>query len=206
MRPVRAFDTEELIERASRGDSSAAEALLAGHRERLRRMIAARLDRRLATRADASDVVQESLVAAARDLPAYLQARPLPLAAWLWQFASERIAKLRRFHIGTKRRTVSREECVAPRFGSESMTNLVERLAASGTSPSQHVIRDEERRSVTDALKRLPSSDREVLILRNVDQLAMAEIAASLGITEGAAKVRHLRALRRLRAELETRQ
>jgi len=48
----------------------------------------------------------------------------------------------------------------------------------------------------------LPGPDREVLVLRHVEQLALAEIAAVLGVTEGTAGRRHLRALERLRALL----
>ena len=202
--PVRVFDSEQLIQRAARGDSSASDALISGHRERLRQMVAARFDRRMAPRVDPSDVVQEALTAAARALPTYLQNRPLPFAAWLWQFASERLAKLHRFHIRAERRSVVRESRVSRDFPGESTVDLVARLAASATSPSQVVIRDEQRARVQAALSRLSPGDRDFLLMRNVDQLAMAKIAAALGISAGAAKVRHLRALRRLRIELET--
>jgi RNA polymerase sigma factor (sigma-70 family) len=50
---------------------------------------------------------------------------------------------------------------------------------------------------VQAALARLTPRDREVLARRYLEQLAMAQIAAVLGITEGAVKVRHLRALQR---------
>ena len=72
-----------LLDDAARGDASAVRCLLEQHRERLRRMIAVRLDRRLAPRLDPSDVVQEALADAARRLPDYLRDRPdavLPLA------------------------------------------------------------------------------------------------------------------------------
>ena len=77
-------ETEELIERAGRGDDPARQALLARHRARLRRMVAVRMDPVLAARVDPSDVVQEVLVEAHRTLDGYLQrpsAAVLPLAA-----------------------------------------------------------------------------------------------------------------------------
>ena len=49
------------------------------------------------------------------------------------------------------------------------------------------------------ALSRLSPHDREVLILRHLEQLSTADVAAALGITEAAVKKRHLRALERLR-------
>ena len=62
--------TVELLRRAAEGDEDALAELLGMHRERLRRMIAIRLDRRLYGRVDASDIVQEAVVEAARRLPA----------------------------------------------------------------------------------------------------------------------------------------
>ncbi len=50
-------DTEELLRQAENGDAGAREGLLARHRDRLRKMVAWRLDRRLAARVDPSDVV-----------------------------------------------------------------------------------------------------------------------------------------------------
>ena len=71
-------DTEQLLERAGRGESGACQQLLTRHRDRLRQMIAVRLDRRLAARVDPSDVVQEALADAVRKLAGYLEQRPLP--------------------------------------------------------------------------------------------------------------------------------
>jgi RNA polymerase sigma-70 factor (ECF subfamily) len=63
-------------------------------------------------------------------------------------------------------------------------------------------VREELRHRVREALGRLPERDREVLVLRYLEQLSTAEVAAVLEITEGAVKVRHLRALARLRGLL----
>jgi RNA polymerase sigma-70 factor (ECF subfamily) len=56
---------------------------------------------------------------------------------------------------------------------------------------------------VQAALLRLPERDREVLVLRHLEQLSVAESAAVLGVSPGAVKVRHVRALERLRALLD---
>src|SRR5262245_59128502 len=92
-------DTEGLIERARLGDDAARQRLLGQHRDRLRRMIALRWDRRLSARVDPSDVVQESLADAARGLDGYLDRPPLPFYAWLRQFARDRLIDLRRKHL-----------------------------------------------------------------------------------------------------------
>ena len=59
-------DTNDLLRQTGEGDRDARDRLLARHRGRLRKMIAWRLDRRLAPRVDPSDVVQDVLVEADR--------------------------------------------------------------------------------------------------------------------------------------------
>src|SRR5205823_9047828 len=110
---------------ARRGDESAGHELLARHRDRLRRMVALRLDRRLAARLDPSDVVQEALADAARKLPAYLRDRPLPFYPWLRRLAWERLVKLHQRHVGAGRRSVTREE--PPELPEGSALELAER-------------------------------------------------------------------------------
>ncbi|HWE36423.1 MAG TPA: sigma-70 family RNA polymerase sigma factor [Isosphaeraceae bacterium] len=193
--------TDELMECAGRGDDGARERLLARYRGRLRREIAARLDRRIAARVDASDIVQESLIDAHKELPEYLRRRPLPFLAWLRQIARERLAKSRRFHLLAQRRCVAREGPLPA--ADASATGLVDRLADSLTSPSGRLERDERRARVRAALERLGPRDREVLVLRSLRQASASEVAATLGITERAAKARHCRALERLRVLLE---
>ncbi len=80
---------------------------------------------------------------------------------------------------------------------------LIDRFVASDTSPSAHLRRDEARRRVTRALASLAEIDREVLVLRYLEDLPFAEVAAALQITENAAKVRHFRAIDRMRKLLE---
>src|SRR6266851_601809 len=86
--------TDDLIESARRGDDLARQQLLARHRDRLRRMVALRLDRRLAARVDPSDVVQEALAAATGKLSDYMRDRPLPFYPWLRRLTWEPLVKL----------------------------------------------------------------------------------------------------------------
>jgi RNA polymerase sigma-70 factor (ECF subfamily) len=196
-------DQEALLERAGRGDPEARAELLVRHRERLRQMIAVRMDRRLLARIDPSDVVQDALIDAHAKLSQYLQNRPLPFYPWLRQLALERLVKLHLRHVRSQKRSVTREAAPPARLPEDSVLELAARLVASGTTPSAHLIRDELRARVRQALLRLAPRDREILVLRHLEQLSMAEIAAVLTITEGAAKVRHVRALERVRALLE---
>ncbi|UCG17358.1 MAG: sigma-70 family RNA polymerase sigma factor [Phycisphaerales bacterium] len=197
-------ETEDLIRRASDGDEAAVEELLARYRDRLRQMVAVRIDPRLLGRFDASDVVQEALVEASRKLPEYLQDQPLPFYPWLRQIAWERLVDARRRHVQARKRAVGRQQ-QQHTLPDRSTMALADRLIASGTSPSGKFARAELRDHMRAALNALPSRDREVLVLRHLEQLSTCEIASVMGMTEGAVKTRHVRALQRLRGLLNDR-
>jgi RNA polymerase sigma-70 factor, ECF subfamily len=198
-----ASEPEGLIDQAARGDRVARQQLIALHRERLRRMVAVRMDRRLAPRLDPSDVVQEAMAEADRHLDEYVRDRPLPFYPWLRQFACQRLRQLHRHHVDARRRSVTREEPWEMPLPDRSALDLARRLLASATSPSRRLIRDEVRARVQDAVASLDPRDREVLVLRYLEGLTTDEIAAILGIRAGAVKMRHLRALERLRGLLD---
>ena len=197
--PPRDADTEELLRRAGAGDRAACGDLLERHRARLQRMIEWRMDRRLAARVDAADVVQDTLADAYRELPDYLRDRPLPFYPWLRQLAWDRLIELRRRHVRAQNRSVTREERRELPLPDESALVLAERLIGKASSPSARLRREEACARVRAALARLAESDREVLLLRHLEQLSLAEIAAVLGLSEATAGKRHLRALERLR-------
>ncbi|MBI3468743.1 MAG: sigma-70 family RNA polymerase sigma factor [Planctomycetes bacterium] len=203
MTTLREPDTEELLDRAGQGDREALQQLLARHRVRLRQMVSVRLDRRLAARVDPSDVVQEALAEASRKLDDYLQRRPLPFYPWLRQIAWQRLVHLTDHHLRAQRRTVTREVTFDLALPDESAHVLAGRLVSSGTSPSRSLLRKELRARVQAALAELPARDREVLVLRYLEELSNSEIAAVLAITEAAVKMRHVRALDRLRGLLD---
>jgi RNA polymerase sigma-70 factor (ECF subfamily) len=193
--------TQDLIDRAGRGDQTARQALLEHYRGALRRMVAARLDRRLAPRIDPSDVVQETLADAARRMDEFMRDRPLPFYGWLRQIAGERLIDTHRRHVSSQRRSVTREG-QAPDLPDQSALELVHRLFANDTSPSNRLMRQERLDQVMTALAALSPRDREVLIMRHLEQIGTAEIAETIGLSEGAVKARLLRALIRLRGRL----
>lgn len=190
-------DTDLLLDNAGRGDDRARQQLLDRHRDRLLRMVSVRLDPRLAPRVDPSDVVQEALVHADRKLTDYLRDRPVPFYPWLRRIAWERLVKCHRRHT-TRRRDVGRE-FRGPVLSDASVSELAGRFVAPGSSPSRIVERRELIGRARVALQQLSERDREVLVLRYLEHLSTADTAAVLEITPGAAKLRHLRALDRLR-------
>ena len=194
-----ASDTEQLLDRAAAGDGSARDQLLERHRPKLKRMVAVRLDRRIAARVDPSDVVQEALANAARRLDDYLRKRPMPYYTWLRRLAWDRLDKAHRRHTA-RRRSVDREE--PPDLPNESALKLADRLLAPNTDPARAVLRKEKRERVRALLDHLVAGDREVLVLRFLERLSTTEAAAVMEITPGAVRLRLMRALDRLRQNL----
>jgi RNA polymerase sigma-70 factor (ECF subfamily) len=110
----------------------------------------------------------------------------------------ERLVQLHRRHLQAGRRSVAREQQGLP-LPDGSALQLAECLAAGGSSPSARLRQDELRDRLYTALARLGERDREVLVLRYLEELSTAELAAVLGLTEAGVKTRQLRALQRLR-------
>lgn len=194
-------ETRELIDRAGEGDESARRHLLERYRDYLKRMVAARLDRRLAARVDPSDVVQETLAEAAKRLDDFLRERPLPFYGWLRGLARERVIDTHRRHVTAQRRSVTLERGDLG-LPDVSADEIVRRLFASDTSPSNHLMREERHERLKAALASLPHRDREVVVMRHLEQLSTAEIAAAVGLSEPAVKSRLLRALLRMRDQM----
>jgi RNA polymerase sigma-70 factor (ECF subfamily) len=164
-------------------------------------MVALRLDSKLATRVDASDVVQEALFDAARKLADYERDRPLPFYPWLHRLTTERLAVAHRKH-RRGARSVDREEH-ALAWSDDSARLLVDHLVDSDPTPGHKLVRQERCQRVRAALSRLAPADREVLVMRYLEDLTFPEIAAILEIGESAVKMRHLRAIKRIRSFLE---
>ncbi|HEV3235454.1 MAG TPA: sigma-70 family RNA polymerase sigma factor [Gemmataceae bacterium] len=192
-------DTDGLLQQIADGDASARGRLWQRHRSRLKQLITLRMDRRLAARVDPSDVVQDSLAEADQKLEGYLRNKPLPFYPWLRQLALERMVHLHRVHVRAQRRSIHREEPLDTGPSDPSTPALARRLAVYGSSPSGRMRKQERRRKLEEALTRLSDRDREVLVLRHLEQLTIREAAAVLGLTEAAVKARQVRALRQLR-------
>ncbi len=192
-----------LTKLVEQGDESAAVELLARYRERLKRMIAVYIDGRLLSRFNASDVVQETFIEAHQKLRAYLIEQPIAFYPWLRQIAWEKLIQLRRHHWESQKRSVQRERHGWGAFSDESIVVLADRMSHPQVTPSEELLRTELRYRVRTALARLSLRDREVLILRYVEQLSTAEAADVLGISQATFLKRHVRALRRLRTRLD---
>jgi len=196
-------ETQELLEQARQGEPAAVDRLLARHREPLRRIIGLRLDRGLAARVDASDVVQEVMLEASRRLKDYLREPCMPFHLWLRHMAKDHIIDAQRRHQGAQRRAVHRERPIVPAaVADRSSFELAAQFFDREPTPASAVIRRELQCRLEAAIDRLDGDDREIILMRHYEQLSNQEAAAALGLTAAAASMRYLRAVRKLRALL----
>ena len=193
-------ETVELLQRARQGDGAAVEQLLQRHREPVRRLIGLRMDPAIAARLDASDVVQEVLLEASRRLPEYLRDGTMPFHLWIRHIAKDHIIDAHRRHHQAQKRGVNREQPMhRPAWADRSSLDLAAQLLDQDLTPASAAIQQEMQRRLREAIAQLDEDDREVILMRHYEMLANQEVASSLGLTEAAASMRYLRAVRKLR-------
>jgi RNA polymerase sigma-70 factor (ECF subfamily) len=193
-------ETARLLRKAADGDQWCWGALLTRHAERLRRMVAFRLDQRLQGRIDPSDVIQEAHLEASRHLADYLRDPALPFFLWLRGIAGNKLRELHRHHLGTQMRDAGREVSIYRGTMPEATSAaLAAQLLGHVTGPSEAAVRAEIKVRLQEALNSMDPLDREVLALRHFEQLSPTETALVLGIKEKAAGMRYVRALKRLK-------
>lgn len=199
-RAMENLDERAKLKRAGEGDQAAWRQVLAPHRERLRRMVALRLDQRLRGRIDPSDVLQEAFLQAAVALPKFLEQPEQPVFLWLRWLTGMSLQLIHRRHLGVQARDAGREVQLLDRPWPEATSAaLAAQLLGRDTRPSVAAIRAERQRRLQEALNTMDPVDREVLVLRHFEDLTNAEVARELRLGESAASKRYIRALHRLK-------
>lgn len=195
--------TDRLLEEARANKAGAADRLFGEFREPLRKMIDLRLDPAVARRVDASDIVQDVLIEANQRLTEYLKKPDMPFHLWLRHLARDRIIDTHRRHRLAQRRSIDREQPIArPAWADESSVSLVQHLVDAERTPASEAMIAELQQRLVAAVNELADDDREIILMRHHELLSNQEVAAALGLTEAAASMRYLRAVRRLRAVL----
>jgi RNA polymerase sigma-70 factor (ECF subfamily) len=198
------FLREGHIGSAAAGDGAALAALWQRHCPRLRRMIELRLDRRLRSRVDPSDILQEAYLDLAARLPDYACQRPLPIFLWIRLVAAQRLMQVHRHHLGTALRDAGREVSLQTRgLPAASSASLAAQLLGQFTSASRAAARAEQRLRLEQVLEAMDAIDREIIALRHFEELSNGEAAQVLGLSKAAASKRYVRALTRLQALLQ---
>jgi RNA polymerase sigma-70 factor (ECF subfamily) len=196
---------DDLIRRAVSGEESAMTELFDSHRDRLRRMVRLRLDRRLQGRVDPSDVLQDAYVDLVERLPEYASRSGLPFFLWLRLVVGERLLRVHRHHLGAALRDASREISLHQGgMPQASSASLAAQLLGRITPASQAAARMELQHLLQEALNGMEPIDREVIALRHFEDLSNDEVAAALGLSKAAASKRYVRAMVRLKGIVDS--
>ena len=172
------------------------------YRDWLRLLARLQIDTRFQGKFDASDIVQQTLFEACRDLPKFRGRSQGELLAWLRAILAHVIGHQVRRYGGTLARNASREISLEASLA-ETSCALANVLAADQSSPSQQAAREEEGVRLARVLEGLPADYREVLILRNLEGLSHEAVAARMNRSPGAVRMLWVRALAQFRSEFE---
>ncbi len=194
---------EELLARACAGDAGARGELFDRCRDRLRRMVRLRMDRRLQGRIDPSDVLQDAYLDYARRFAEWAARPTLPFFLWLRLLTGQKLVDLHRRHLGAQMRDAGQEVSLyRGALPQASSASLAAQLLGRLTSASQAAVRAETQVRVQEALNGMEPIDREILTLRHFEMLSNEEAAEVLGLRKSAASNRYIRALKRLKDAL----
>jgi RNA polymerase sigma-70 factor (ECF subfamily) len=189
------------LEAMRQGDVEVQGKVLENYRRWLGLLARLQLDSGLYGRLDPSDVVQQTMVEAIRALPQFRGTTEAELVAWLREILARVLGHEVRRYRGTAKRDLAREVSLDAQLAQTSQ-RLGNVLAADTSTPSQQAIHREREVLLADALARLPEDYREVIILRNLEDLSHEEVARRMNRNVGAVRMLWVRALTRLRKDL----
>lgn len=168
------FDIVTLVVRAREGDIDAFEALVDRYETKLLRFCM----RTLGDRQDAEDVVQNTLVQAWKSMSALTE--PAAFGTWIYRLASNKCTDLLRRRMARPSDAQDPDDMSIHADGRASVEKSVEARTAL-----QHF---------SDVLQTLSSEQRVTWVLHQMEGLSYAEVATTLGISEGSVRGRIHRA------------
>lgn len=171
---------EELITVFVEGDPTGFDALL----ERYRRPVFAMIHSMIQDATVAEDVFQETFLKVARAAGTFDRARRF--SSWLFKIADNACLDALRGIQGMRRRTVPDDA-------------LPEQPAPQTVNPERQTLDREHRRTIADAIARLPESQRQAVALREFSGFSFEEIAKILNLPLNTVLSHHHRALKNLK-------
>ena len=195
-------DPVELLSQAQKGSDVARGNLFDRYRTYLELLARVEVGRRLQTKVDAADLVQETFLEAHRNFGLFRGRSEPEFVAWLREILSGRICNLVRHYLGTQGRDLRREE--GWNVDLDQSSRAIDRgFFALQSTPSQHVAQREQGVLLADALARLPADYREVVVLRNFEELTFPEVARRMERSVDSVQKLWVRALANLRQAMQ---
>ncbi len=173
---------ESLVRNARNGDFSAFEVLFERHRALVYRFVYQMAPRR----DDAEDIVQEVFVRAFQNLHRYRD--EAKFTTWLLRIAT---------NLGTDRaRMFRRRQSLEQKEAAGALTWMT---VGHTEDPIENLQREQLKSILRRAIGALPDHHRNVIMMRDIEEMEYPDMADLLGCTVGGAKLRVLRARRALR-------
>lgn len=189
--------TEILLKQASNGDNSAVNELMTIHSDWLSGFIARRLCQKIRRRVGVEDILQDVLIEASRRLDQYLTNPTLPFRAWIYQIACDRVIDAYRRHRVSAKRSVDHESYRISDGECEFCPTTT--LIDTQPTPADSILNKEVVCGVREAITKLNSQDSQIIVMRHYENLSNQEVGRVLGLSEPAASMRYMRAIRRLK-------
>ena len=183
------------------GDRVALAKLLARCHPQLRHWAEARMDAAMKARNDPDDILQEVYIDVARQIHGFEDRGPGSFLSWVRAILNQRLIDAQRA-AHCPARDVNREVSVAG-AAADSYWDLLDNLYAESGTPSRAVRRQEALDALLTVLTELSASHRQVIQLRFLDGLSVAETAARLETSEAAVVALTRRALDALRKSMD---
>ena len=172
------------------------------HRSYLRLQADMQISPRLKVKEAPSDIVQQAMLEAHRDLKDFRGKTDIELRAWLRRILTNNLAELaRRYH--TKRRTIGREMSLQDQQELSSALFLSQ-LDPKQETPSKLMMTQERSEQLAEALLKLREEERTAVVFKHIHNLPVAEIAEHLGRTSEAVAGLLRRGLKKLRESLNS--
>jgi len=183
-----------LIERFKAGDEEAFDQLFEKYRRRLAVLIHYKLNPELRLNLDVDDILQETFLAASRDIGRFTYRSPGSFLSWLSRIAEHAVIDAVRFQNRQKR---AHGELLP--FRSDSNPQGAE--PADSNTPSRLFRQEEGLRRLLERLNNLPEDYRQAVLLTKIEGLSTAEAAEKMGKSRQSLAVLLHRALKRFREQ-----
>jgi RNA polymerase sigma-70 factor (ECF subfamily) len=184
--------TFELIRSAQGGDDQALNRLLERYYERIRRVVRLRLGRKLRSRVDSGDILQETLLAALGSFDRFEMKDEAAFLNWLAKIAERQVMAAAHHH-GAQKRDMDRQAPLVRRQDGETIGIDV---AATGMIPADALGEAEQQQMMEDCLHELAEDYRELIILRDYEGMGWSDIAEMTGRPSAdAARMMHAKAM-----------
>lgn len=204
--PEQHSGVSDLIRQARAGDEACREQLFAACRDYLGVVARAEVQSWLQAKVDASDVVQQTMLEAYRDFDRFEGDSPGQWLGWLRRILAHNVTDFVRSYGQTEKRKVHREVRFRDPNDTAFRVGGAPEPAASQPTPSQYLAAADDELRLAAAMSRLPPDYQEVIQLRNLQYLPFDQVATQMQRSRPAVQMLWMRAIKKLRAELDEEQ